>query len=227
MKKIAAERREQSDASLRLRGRAIESVSNNGMAEGGEMNANLMRASRVEIRFQKSVTGQAHADAPVGARGTAFAAASGHADAAMQIAGNRQLDAACVVFQPAVEKGDVGLADLAITKLIGESAMNFVISRDQERAGGLAVETVHNSRTQFPTDGRKFATRTEFMQQSVHHRAGFHSRAGMNDHARGLVDDEEVFVRVEDFERDGFGLRVHGSWRRNFDGDCIASLDAM
>ena len=138
------------------------------------MNANLMRASSVEIRFQKCVTGQAHADAPVGARGAAFAPACGHADAAMQIAGDRQLDAACVVFQPAVEKGDVSLADLAVAKLIGERAMNFVISRDQERAGGFAVEAMHNPRTQFPADGRKFATRAEFVQQRVDHRAGLH-----------------------------------------------------
>lgn len=227
MKKIAAERRKQSDASLRLRGRAIESVSNNRMAESGEMNANLMRASSVEIRFQKSVTGQAHADAPVGARGAAFATASGHADAAMQIAGDSQLDTACIVFQPAVEKGDVGLADLAITKLIGERAMDFVISRHQKRAGCFAVEAMHNSRTQFPADRRKFATRAEFVQQGVDYGAGFHSRARMNDHARGLVDDDEVFIRIEDFERDGLRLRVHGRRRRNFDGDCIASLDAM
>jgi hypothetical protein len=126
-----------------------------------------------------------------------------------------------------VEKGDVGLADLAIAKLIGESAMNFVISRYQERAGRFAVEAMHNSRAQFPSDGGQFATRAEFVQQGVDHGAGFHARARVNDHARGLVDYEEIFVRVEDFERDGFGLRVHGSWRRDFDCNCITGLYAM
>ncbi len=227
MKKIAAERREQSDARLGLRGRAIERVSHNRMTESGEMNANLMCAPGVEIRFQKCVTGQAHADAPVGARGTTFAPACSHTDTAMQVAGNRQLDAACVVFQPAVEKRNIGLADLAVAKLIGESAMNFVISRDQQRAGGFTVEAMHNPRTQFPADGGQFATRAEFVQQGVDHGAGLHSRAWMNDHARGLVDDDKIFIRVEDFDRDGLGLRVHGCWRRNFDGDCITGLYAM
>jgi hypothetical protein len=105
--------------------------------------------------------------------------------------------------------------------------MNFVISRYQERAGRFAVEAMHNSRAQFPSDGGQFATRAEFVQQGVDHGAGFHARARVNDHARGLVDYEEIFVRVEDFERDGFGPRVDRLRRRNFDGDCIAGLDAM
>lgn len=84
-----------------------------------------------------------------------------------------------------------------------------------------------DSGTQFPTNGRKFAARAKFVQQGVDHSSGFHARAGMNDHARGLVDDDEVLIGVEDFERDGFGLRVHRRWRRNFDCDGIAGFDTM
>ena len=126
-----------------------------------------------------------------------------------------------------MEKRNVGFADPAIAKLIGERAMDFVVSRNEERAGGFAVEAMHDSRAQFPADGGKFAARAERVQQSVDHCAGLHSRAGVDDHSRGLINHYEVFIGVQNFERDGFRLRVHGRWRGNFNCDGITGFDAM
>ncbi len=105
--------------------------------------------------------------------------------------------------------------------------MNFIVSRDEERAGGFTVETMNDSRAEFAADGGEFAVRAEFVEQGVDHGAGFHSRARMDDHARGLVDDDQIVIGIENIEGNGFGLRVHGCRRGNFDGDCIAGFNAM
>ncbi len=103
MKKIPTKRRKERGACLGLSGRAVERVANDRMTKGGEVDADLMRASGVQIGFEECVTRQAHADAPVRSRRAALPPPRGHADAAMQIARDGQLDAACVAFQPAMQ----------------------------------------------------------------------------------------------------------------------------
>ena len=86
VKKITAQGWKERGAGFRLGGSAVKSVTNNGMTKGGEMDADLVRPPAVQIGFQKCVTGQAHAYAPVGAGRAAFAPPRGHADTTMEIA---------------------------------------------------------------------------------------------------------------------------------------------
>src|SRR5689334_7703813 len=72
--------------------RAIKRVSDNGMPDGGEMRANLVRAPRVEGGFNKRAAVQARNYAPVGSRMAALGRTRGHACAAARVPGNGQRD---------------------------------------------------------------------------------------------------------------------------------------
>lgn len=67
----------------------------------------------------------------------------------------------------------------------------------------------------------------EMVKQSVYQRAGGCASAGVNDHARGLVDGDEVFIFIKDIQRDLFR---HGSglWaRKHFDLNDVSGSDTL
>jgi len=53
VKKIARENGKSRVADVKLRGCAIESVTDDGVAEGGEMNADLVSAAGVDLDFEE------------------------------------------------------------------------------------------------------------------------------------------------------------------------------
>ena len=60
-------------------------------------------------------------------------------------------------------------------------------------------------------------------KKGVHQSARGVAGAGMNSHARRLVDGDDVFVFVEDFQRDEFGFRGDGGPFRDFNGNFFAA----
>ena len=83
--------------------------------------------------------------------------------------------------------------------------MSRIIFCDDERAAGFFVEAVHDSRALFSADaGKVFAVREE----RVHERVLLMTGAGMNDEARGLVDDKEIVVLEKNVEVHRFRFRV-------------------
>src|ERR1700746_942413 len=104
VQEISAERRKLSDANSFLAWRAIESVTDNGGAESRKMNANLMGAAGVEIRFDQRETIEVEACSPIGARFAAFAPSRRHARSAVEIARNRQVHGAFFAFQFPVQQ---------------------------------------------------------------------------------------------------------------------------
>lgn len=64
------------------------------------------------------------------------------------------------------------------------------------------------------------------MEQGVDEGAVFIASGGMNDEARRFVDDQDVGIFVEDFERDVLGddLSRDGFW--NGEGDGVASFES-
>ena len=89
-------------ADAQLRRRAVERVANDRMMQRGKVHADLMRAAGVELDFDERGGVDAGEDAPVGAGfagvGEGGAAARGHADAALGVAADGEIDAAVVFF---------------------------------------------------------------------------------------------------------------------------------
>src|SRR5690348_5488299 len=86
VKKISRQRSQIFCSRLRLPRRAIQRVADHWMAQCGKMNANLMRAARVQVSLDQAETRKAQSQPPVGARRAAFLSARGHPGSTMQIA---------------------------------------------------------------------------------------------------------------------------------------------
>ena len=113
VQEISAERRKLSDANSFLPWRAVKSVANNRGAESRKMNANLMGAAGVEIRFDQREAIEMQSHFPIGARLAAFAPSRGHARSTVEIACDGQVHGAFFAFQFPVQQSHIRFLDKA------------------------------------------------------------------------------------------------------------------
>ena len=101
--------------------------------------------------------------------------------------------------------GTVGALHSMCGELFGETVMCGVGFGDDQKAGGVFVDAMHDAGAFFATDARQIAS--EMVEKRVDQCAGRRARGRVNDHTRGFVNNEEVFVLVHDVERYRFGER--------------------
>ena len=202
---------------------AIEGVADHRVMERGEVDADLVGAAGVKLDFEERGGTDAGKGAPVGAGfagpGKDEAAAGGHANAALGVTGDGEVDDAGVV-EMAFDEGDVGFLDFAVAKGFAEFGVGEIGLGDEDDAGGFLVEAVDDTGAKDVAALREGLTATE---ERVDESAFVVSGAGVDDHAGGLVDGYDVGVFVEDVERDGFGFCADGRARLGGDGDAFAA----
>jgi hypothetical protein len=138
------------------------------------------------------------------------------------VAGDGQLDAAAVFVEESLSEGDVGLADGAFLKGFGELRVSEIVFGDEENAGGFLVEAMDDAGAERILGLRE---RLAAAEESVDEGALGNSCAGVNGHASGFVDSDEVIVFVEDIEGDGLRLGFEGRTGQGVDLDRIAGAD--
>jgi len=210
VEKIATKRRKKLLANALLSRRPIYGVTDDRTAKRGKVHADLMGAARMQISFNQSVIPDMRKGAPVGACLASFATARGHARAAMQVASDGKLNAARFApgfrIRATVKECDIFLGDKPIAEGTGESGVSSIAAGDDDGAGCFLIQPVNNSRPQRASHRRKPGGASETMEERSYERAVFRAGAGMNDHARGLVDHNDVFIFVENVERNRLRL---------------------
>jgi hypothetical protein len=180
-------------------GGAVETVAYHGLADAGEMYADLVCAAGADayLKQREAIEPPQHVIFAPG--GAALGQAGSHAHALAGIAGYRLFDAAAILLHFAVNQGEISLLHLAIGELFGEALMRGIVLGYQEHAAGVAVEAMNNAGPQFAGVAGESA---EAMQERIDQRAGMDACAGMHDHAGGLIDGHDVRIFVEDGEGD-------------------------
>ena len=112
-----------------------------------------------------------------------------------------------------------------VGELRGQRLVGAVVLGRHHQPGGVLVEPVHDARPLYPADAGKAAA--AMRDQRVDQRAGLMARGGMHHKALGLVDDDDVVVLVDDFERDGLAFGLGGDRFRHVDCDRIAFCDVI
>ncbi len=188
------------------------------MADRAEMHADLVRASGVNGHLAKR---QAWHLERAGDSGNGFPRASrprGHLLPMDRIAADGGIDTPAGRHGAPHER-DVFLLDLAILELPRQFLVRGIVLRDDHHAGRAAIEPVDDSRPQHAADAAEVG---DVMQQRIDERAGGVTRAGMHDHARRLVDDDDVGILVKDLERHRLGFGGGRCGGGKIDGDAIS-----
>ncbi len=211
--------------------------------KSGEVGADLMRAAGVKLDFEKREAADAGENTPVGAgfagsaddgppglrRGRQFHARpqSGrrsHADAAARIARNSQIDAAMIFGEFPFDEGQVSLPDFAAAKSFGETGVCGIILGNEDGARGFFVQAMDDSRAKGIAGARERLTAAE---KRIDECAASMACAGVDRHARGLVDDENVVVFVENVQRDGFRFSAELRARLRVHCNALAGTETM
>ena len=100
--------------------------------------------------------------------------------------------------------------------------MRGVVLGHDHQAGGALVEAMDDAGAQLAADAAQVV---DVVEQGVDQRAVGVAGGRMDDHARGLVDDHDVGVLVDDVERQRLRLRRGGRRRRHVDDHFLLRLD--
>ena len=134
------------------------------------------------------------------------------------VATDGNVDALALLHRAPYER-DVLFFHFAIVKLARQLPMGGIVLGDDHHAGRPLVEPVHDAGPQFSADAAQIG---HMMEQRVHQRTALMSGAWVHDHARRLVDNDDVAILVEHVESDGFGKGRGGYRRRQVHRDDIA-----
>ena len=142
---------------------------------------------------------------------------------------DRRVDGALGAARRAPGEGEIFAHERAFAAVIGElraqPLMRAVVLGDDQKAGGVLVEPVHDARPLHAADaGERVAAMRD---QRVDQCAGRMPGRRMHHEAARLVDDDEIVVLVDDIERDIFALRLRIVRRRHVDHDRVGGVDAV
>src|ERR1039457_2646926 len=130
VEKIPAQRRRPLDAGRR----AVERIAGDGVADAGEVYADLVRAPGADANFQERKPCESPQDAVLGPCGAPFGQPGGHAGPVDGIAGDGPLDATAFQEHPAMDQRQVDLLHTPSGELGGELAMR---GRSEEHTSEL------------------------------------------------------------------------------------------
>ena len=179
---------------------AIDRIADNPMPEMRHMDPDLVRPPGLEPAFDEAgERGKTAQHRPVGG-GEAAIGDDGLFLAVALRAAERRLDAAVIVARHAPQHRPVAALQVVRREHLGQSGVRALAFRRQHDAGGVLVEPVDDPRPHLAADaGQPVAAMRD---QRVDERAVGLARAGMDDHAGRLVDDDQVGILVQNLQRD-------------------------
>ena len=205
----------------------VDFVTQDRVMHGGHVDADLMGPAGLEDTFHVRVVPEAFQDAYVRHSGLP-GGVHGHLLAVLRVPADRAVDRELLLPDPVMDDRQVLPADAVFLELRRDGGVGRVVLADDERACRVAVDAVHDAGPQDAVDpgqGAGPGLRIQaVMHDGVHERAVPVARRGVNDHALGLIYDEDVVVLIEDVERDIFGRDVRQDALRKADRDQVALL---
>ncbi len=188
---------------------AIGGVADDGVADVGEVDAELVRATGFGHQFQQGVAGGTDFEtffdvvdrlgrlADIGADGIAFAEFLVDAEGGVDEVG--------IEFHESMHDGEVGFFNRSPFELPGESPVRFIGFGDEDEACCVTVEPVDDARSpRVGADGELSAGVLRVVHEGVDECARPMAAGGVHDEPRLLVDGNELIILMHNAERNIF-----------------------
>jgi hypothetical protein len=222
---------------------AIDIITDDGVPEGTEMDADLVRASRFDFHFEKRETSEVLHHPVFRVCRSALRFARSHFRAGRRMTAHRQLDSPGVTLEFPVNEGHIGFLNFPILKLFAQPRVRNIILGDDEQARSLLVEAMHDTGPRCSPRIRKFL---KVKKESMHDRPRTRSGPRMDHQSGRLFDDGQILVlevdpkgnlfcrerrlieRVKvDFDRFPAPNPVSGFVLASFDQDCARTIQEL
>ena len=178
---------------------AVHRVAEDGVADVGHMDADLVRASGFQPAADVRIARIAGDDLPV-RDSLASAGYHSHALAVRRMAGDRGVDSAAVLAEITDNDTFIRPCKRVIGELRGEKLVRRIVFRRDDQAARVAVDAVDDAGAQRSADAGERAGAV--IKQCVDKRAVRMPRCGVDNHAAGLIDNDHICVLVYHVERD-------------------------
>ena len=168
-------------------------------SEMGHVYADLVGSSGFKPCLEQRARSQALAD-PVVRDGRFSARAHGHLLAVDRVPAHRGIDHTAR-DDLTVHQHGIPSAHLALLQLLDQRTVTLQLPGDEQQSAGVLVEAVHDAR---PRDGGQAGI---IVEQRIGQGACGIAGTGMHHQPRGLVDDQQGPVFIDDFEIDLLGQK--------------------
>ena len=195
---------------------AIDGITGDGAACGRSVDADLMGAAGMKTEFEQAGTRPGAKHFPIGFRRTT-PATDRHPLAGDGVTADGSIPRACISAGTSEDESEIGFFRFPVTELSAEFAVCGIIFGGDENAGGFAIEAVNDARAIGGAPGGELAF--AMVKEGGGEGSGGATCTGVNVHAGGFVDDEDVIVLMEDVEGKILGGHIAWSGSRNADGD--------
>jgi len=196
---------------------AVGRVADDGMADGAQVNTDLMRAPCVNRHLTEREPWQMMRARDPSDGVSRAARPRGHLQSIRRIASDRRFDAAARLHDAPHER-DVLFLDFMVVKLTRELVMRRIILGNDHQARSAAIESVHDAGAKLAADATEIL---EVVQQGVDDRARCVTCTGMHDHPGRFVQHRKVSVLIDDVEWKRFARKRRRRRRRHVDADLI------
>src|SRR2546426_769475 len=223
MKEVSAQSLQFPAPDSYTRGRPVERVADDGVADRREVDADLVGAPGQRLDFEQREVGEAPQRTIPGC-GLAGPDASGpHAHAVDGVAADGLHNLAARARYTPVNERDIRLVYFPLFELRRELPVSKVVLGHEHQTRSHLVQAMDDPWAQFPSRSGKAA---DVVQQGVDQRAGFHPGAHVHHHSGGLIYDHQIVVFVDDRERQVFRHRAQFTARRA-DADAVAGCEGL
>lgn len=187
---------------------AVDAVARDRMPQMFQMDANLVRAPGFGAALEQAEFSVRGDHFPRGFRGTcAGPSGDGHALPVHRVPRDGAADDSGRCARLPAHHGQVGFLRRPFGKLPRQCGVGGIVLGHQNAAARVLVQTVHDTWPERMASGRK-------ARGMVHHRVDQRALPmagrGMHHQSGGLVQANQIFVLVNDFQRDLLGSRRSG-----------------
>jgi hypothetical protein len=186
---------------------AVDPIADQRVAAMGEMDPDLVGPTRGETAFDKRCRGLERALDSI-ASDRRFPPCRGdnrHFFSVYRAAANVARDLADGRRRYAPDESGVCAIDSSGSEVTGQSLMRGLGLGNDHQPARILIEAVNDSRAADPADAGQGAA--AMAQQGVDEGAVRVSRSGMDNHARRLVDNDQMFILEADIERNRLRYR--------------------
>ncbi len=187
------------DPGVPARWTSVLRITHDRVTDGLQVNADLVRASGVQVQTQEREVTEGALDLEVSAGLARVRAVHGHAGADARVASDGRLDRAGAGGRATVHEREVLAHDVPLRERLLQATMGLVRACDDEQTGGVAIEAMDDA------GALGIGPSGDSGAEQLGERAGAMPARGVNHEAGGLVDDEQLVIFVGDRETVGHG----------------------
>lgn len=170
----------------------VDRIAENRVAEGTEMEAQLVRTPAERREFDAAAVGMAHQHAVLGQSGLAGSEIDFLPGPVRPIDDQRQVDDADVGLKEAVDHGQIAFFDPALLKGDGKGAMRRLVTGHDHQPRGFKIEAVHGQ-----------CVRINRLHPAGDAVLPFRAAPGNREHAAGFFDDQQIAIGMANQRLDG------------------------